>query len=177
MMKKLGLRDLIFISLCSVMGMIVKPLLSPMFNLLTDFIRIPGGSVTAGISMLFLVLASVMIGKPGVAFLGGLVQRLVALTTGISAQAGILVLITYSLPGAAIDLVMGLPMSLDTRTRMMLAGAASVLAGAASMNVLYFHMSFLPFILFYIFGILSGGLGGYIAYLLYTRMPSEYKNK
>ena len=118
-----------------------------------------------------------MTGKPGSAFLGGLVQRLMALTTGISAQAGVLVLITYSLPGAAIDLMMSLPVSLDTRTRMMLAGAAGVLAGAASANVLYFHMSFLPFILFYIFGILSGGLGGYIAYLLYTRMPSEYKNK
>lgn len=177
MMKKLSLRDLIFISLCSVMGMIAKPLLSPMFNLLTDFIRIPGGSVTAGASMLFLVFASAMIGKPGVAFLGGLVQRLVALTTGISAQAGILVIITFSLPGAAIDLVMSLPISFGTRTRMMLAGAAGVLAGAASTNILYFHMSLLPFILFYIFGILSGGLGGYIAYLLYTRMPAEYRNK
>ena len=175
-MKKLTLRDIIFISLCSVLGMVAKPLLSPMFNLLTDFIRIPGGSMTAGVSILFLVFAAAITKKPLAGFLGGLLQRVVSLTTGISAQAGILVLITYSLPGLAVDLAMLLPGKLALRERMMLAGAAGVLAGAASANILYFHLSLIPFLLFYVFGILSGGLGGYLAYILYERMPDRYKN-
>ena len=175
-MNKLSLRDLIFISLCSVLGMVAKPLLSPMFNLVTDFVRIPGGSMTAGVSMLFLVFASRMTGKPWTAFLGGLLQRFVALSTGISAQAGIMVLITYSLPGIAIDAIMRLPKP-EMKYRMVLAGAAGVLAGAVSTNLLYFHMSMIPFILFYIFGLASGALGGYIANLLYERIPVQYRNK
>ena len=37
-------------------------------------------------------------------------QGVCSLATGISAAAGVLVLITYSIPGMAIDLVMHIPM-------------------------------------------------------------------
>ena len=93
------LKELILMAMLAVMGMVLKPFLSPLFNLLTDFIRIPGGSAVAGISELFLVAAAALIGKKGTALITGLLQGLISLTTGISAAAGVLVLITYSLPG------------------------------------------------------------------------------
>ncbi len=168
---------MIFTALCAVLGMVIKPFLSPVFNLLTDFVRIPGGSVTAGVSMLFLVFAAALIRKPGTALLAGLLQGIVSLSTGISAAAGALVLITYSLPGAVIDLVMMLPGNgrHGLKARCILAGSAGVLAGAALTNLLYFHLSLVPFLLFYIFGILSGALGGYLAWLILQRLPDNIK--
>ena len=168
---------MIFTALCAVLGMVIKPFLSPVFNVLTDFVRIPGGSVTAGISMLFLVFAAALIRKPGTALIAGLLQGIVSLSTGISAAAGALVLITYSLPGAVIDLVMLLPAKegRGLKARCVIAGSAGVLAGAAATNMLYFHLQPVPFLLFYIFGILSGALGGYLAWLILQRIPADIK--
>ncbi|MBQ1319934.1 MAG: ECF transporter S component, partial [Solobacterium sp.] len=103
-MKKLTLKELILCGNLAVLGLICKPLFSPLFNLLTDFIRIPGGSATAGISILFLVFAAALIRKPAAGLLTGFVQGVCSLASGISAAAGVLVLITYSIPGMAIDL-------------------------------------------------------------------------
>ena len=174
-MRKITLKQLILCSNLAVLGMLAKPLFSPMFNLLTDFIHIPGGSVTAGISILFLVFGSIMVRKPGIAALMGFIQAVISLSAGISATAGALVLITYTLPGVMIDLVVCAPFPLPLKTRSVLAGAMGVLAGAASTNLLYFHLSLIPFLLFYIFGILSGGLGGYLAWMIFERLPEQFK--
>lgn len=171
--------EICLMAFLAVLGMFIKPLVSPVFNLLTDFIRIPGGSVTAGFSMLFIVFGAAYVQKKGTGALMGLVQAVISLTTGISATAGILVFITYTLPGIAIDIVLcsGIAARLPVQQRMSLAGAMGVLAGAAFTNMLYFHLSVIPFILFYIFGILSGALGGYIAYEIIERIPQSMKTK
>ena len=171
--------EICLMAFLAVLGIFIKPLVSPVFNLLTDFIRIPGGSVTAGFSMLFIVFGAAYIQKKGTGALMGLVQAVISLASGISATAGILVFITYTLPGVAIDIVLYSSISarLPMQQRMSLAGAMGVLAGAAFTNMLYFHLSVIPFVLFYIFGILSGAFGGYIAYEIMERLPQSMKNK
>ena len=173
--ERFTLKELIVMTMLAVMGMVLKPFLSPLFNLLTDFIRIPGGSAVAGISEMFLVAAAALIRKRGTALLTGLLQGLISLTTGISAAAGVLVLITYSLPGLAVDLVMLLPVfdRMPEKKRMMLAGGLGVLAGAAATNMLYFRLPLIPFILFYAVGILSGAAGGWLACTILHRLPAS----
>lgn len=173
---KMTLKQLILCAYLAVLGMLVKPFLSPVFNMLTDFIRIPGGSVTAGISILFLVFGRVLINRPYTGLLIGFLQGVISLTTGISATVGALVLITYTLPGIAVDLVIGRTHQ-PLMIRMVLAGACGVLAGAVSTNMLYFRMSLLPFILFYTFGVLSGGVGGYLAYQAVIRIPERFRKE
>ena len=158
----------------SALGMMAKPIFSPVFNAITDFIRIPGGSVTAGVSMMFIVFTAAYIHKKGAGALMGLCQALVSLSTGMGAAAGLLVVFTYTLPGVAIDLVLLSPLyKKDLKLCMMTAGACGVLAGAGATNILFFHLNFVSFILFYFFGILSGALGGYIAWSIYKRI-GEY---
>ncbi|MBR4035140.1 MAG: ECF transporter S component [Oscillospiraceae bacterium] len=173
-----SLKQLCMMSFLAVFGMFIKPVVSPVFNLLTDFIRIPGGSVTAGFSMLFLVFAAGVTGKFGTATLMGVVQAVIALNMGISSIAGLLVFITYTLPGLAIDTIIctGIFRRLPMKTRMMSAGGAGVLTGAVFTNILYFHLSAVPFLLFYIFGILSGVLGGLVAFNIMERIPNDIKN-
>lgn len=159
-------------AILAALGIAAKPLFSPFLNLLTDLVRVPGGSTTAGISMLFLVFGAARIRKPGTGTLMGLTQALLSLGTGIGSNAGILVLITYTLPGAAIDAVLCLPLfrRLALKSRMMAAGSAGAVAGAALTNLLYFKMPPAAFLLFYLFGILSGGLGGLGAWFFYERL-------
>ena len=165
-------------SFLAVFGMFIKPVVSPVFNLLTDFIRIPGGSVTAGFSMMFLVFAAGVTGKFGTATSMGVVQAFMALNLGISSIVGLLVFITYSLPGVAIDIILCTPLTkrIPIKSRMTIAGACGVLAGAFFTNILYYNLSVVPFLLFYIFGILSGALGGLFAYKIMERIPSQFKN-
>ena len=172
------LKQLCMMAFLAVFGMFIKPVVSPVFNLLTDFIRIPGGSVTAGFSMLFLVLGAAVTGKFGTATMMGVVQAFIALNTGISSIVGLLVFITYSLPGLAIDTVLSTKLfkALPLKTRMTVAGGAGVLTGAAFTNMLYYRLSFVPFLLFYIFGILSGSLGGRFAWRIMDRVPASIKN-
>jgi len=171
-------KELCLIAMMSAFGMFAKPLFSPLFNVLTDFIRIPGGSVTAGVSMMFLIFTAQVINKNGTAILMGVLQATIALSTGISSVAGILVFITYTVPGIAIDLVLctNIFKNLSTKFKMALAGALAVLCGAGASNVLYFHLSPIPFILFYTFGIISGGIGGFIAYNIMEKLPKSIKN-
>ena len=87
--QRFTLRELCLMTFLAVFGMLFKPLVSPAFNLITDFVRVPGGSMTAGFSLLFLVFAAARIRKPGTALLMGLVQAAMSLSMGISATAGI----------------------------------------------------------------------------------------
>ena len=172
------LKQLCMMSFLAVFGMFIKPIVSPVFNLMTDFIRIPGGSVTAGFSMLFLVFAAAVTQKFGTATLMGVIQAFIALNMGISSITGLLVFITYSLPGIAIDAVLCTDIfkKLAVKDRMSAAGALGVLTGAAFTNMLYYNMSIVPFLLFYLFGILSGALGGWFAYKITERLPAQLLN-
>lgn len=175
--QRFTLRELCLMTFLAVFGMFFKPLVSPAFNLITDFVRVPGGSMTAGFSLLFLVFAAARIRKPGTALLMGLVQAAMSLSMGISATAGILVFITYTMPGAAIDLILcsGWFERLPLKLRMSAAGAAGVLAGAAFTNMLYFRLPLTAFLLFYLLGILSGACGGVFAWHLSRRLPASVR--
>ena len=82
-------KEILLMGIMSALGMMAKPIFSPVFNAITDFIRIPGGSVTAGVSMMFIVFTAAYIHKKGAGALMGLCQALVSLSTGIGAAAGL----------------------------------------------------------------------------------------
>ncbi len=169
------IRDICLMGLFAALGMVSKPIISPIANLLTDFIKIPGGSVTAGFSMMFIVFCTQCVGKKYCGLLMGVVQAAISIGSGVSATVGLLVFITYTMPGIAVDLVLcsGLFNFLPLKQRMCFAGAIAVFAGALFTNMLYFRLAFVPFLLFYIFGIISGAFGGYTAYIIYNRAPKK----
>ena len=58
-MKRFSLRNLLFLTLCCDLGLFSKRLIAPAANILTDFLRIPGGIGTS-FSLMFLVVAAAL---------------------------------------------------------------------------------------------------------------------
>ena len=80
-MNRYSLRNLLFLTLCCDLGLFSKRLISPAANILTDFLRIPGGIGTS-FSLMFLVVAAELVPVFGCATLMSLVQSLIALSLG-----------------------------------------------------------------------------------------------
>lgn len=159
--------ELMTIALMASLGIALKPVIVPLVHVITGPLYIPGGAVAGGLYMSFLVLAASLTGKLGAATLTGVVQAVLMLVTGIFGTHGAMSLFTYILPALAIDLVL-----LLMRHRAgcllccFLAGTAANLVGTVSVNFVFFRMPWLPLVLTITVAILSGGIGGIIAFLL-----------
>ena len=84
-MKKATLRDLAFLAICVALSLVVKRIISPVTNGLTDFFRIPGGSTAAGFSLAFLIIGKRIAPFPFAATVMSLVQALLALALFVRA--------------------------------------------------------------------------------------------
>ena len=103
-MKKSKLKIYIFMALCCSMGMFAKKLVNPFANIITDYLRIPGGISTA-FSIMFLVVAREICGIKWCGTMMGLVQGALALAMGRVGSMGIFMPLGYIVPGVVIDLV------------------------------------------------------------------------
>lgn len=165
--------ELALMALLAASGVTCKPLISPVFNFVTDFIRIPGGSCTAGFSLMFLVLGKRWVPARGTATMMAAVQVLLAIFCGVWSAVGVYMLASYLVPGIVIDLVMGsgIGCRFSHRAVFQAACALGVVAGAAVNNLLFFRLFLVPALLFYLLGAVSGMFCGWLAALLYERLP------
>lgn len=88
-MRFYPLRTTIFLALCCDLGLFSKRLISPAANLITDSLHIPGGIGTS-FSLMFLVIAVVLVPRPGCAAAMGAVQSALALGLGMVGSMGAL---------------------------------------------------------------------------------------
>lgn len=162
-----SLFHLIVIAMMAALGIAVKSIIVPLVHLVTGPLFIPGGVVAGGIYMMFLVLAVAITGKRGAGFLCGLCQGCMVLIVGMAGSHGALSLVSYSLTGLAVDLVL-----LLLRHRGCCAlccffgGMAANLTGTLIVNSAFFSLPMVPLILSLSVGALCGGLGGILAFAI-----------
>lgn len=163
--------ELVFIAVMAALGIAVKPIVVPLIHMITGPLLIPGGSVAGGIYMLWIVLGVSLINKPGTGTLVALVQAIMVIATGVYGSHGIMSLITYLLPGVAVDLAAALLSRCpDRRLRLFFCGMAANLTGTMLSNLLFFRLPAVPLLLSLCAGALSGGLGGLVAYAIHGRL-------
>ncbi|MBO5568621.1 MAG: hypothetical protein J6A79_06815, partial [Clostridia bacterium] len=109
-----------------------------------------------------------MVSVPCAGTLMGFAQSVLALALGMSGYQGVLALITYTLPGAVIDLTALLPA--DGLPGCILACVFSCLTSALMSNLLVFHLRGLSLVLWLLLAALSGGIGGWLAHLVLQRI-------
>ena len=170
MFKRFSTRDLIVISTLAAIGIAIKPLVGPLFKMISTPLAIPGGSLAGGFYMLWLSLAVFMVGKTGTGTLFGVVQALIVMVAGMQGNQGALSLISYPLPGIVADLLYLLFKDGDKVISHVLICAIANLAGALLVAVLLFRH---PLALVFTIGglaLLSGAVGGLVSKGLYAQL-------
>ncbi|HAB94872.1 MAG TPA: hypothetical protein DCF49_09010 [Lachnospiraceae bacterium] len=170
-MKRYTLRNLLFLTLCCDLGLFSKRLISPAANILTDFLRIPGGIGTS-FSLMFLVVAAALVPVFGCATLMALVQSLTALSLGMVGSMGILSPVGYIVPGIVIDLlfVLSRKAGLGTDLTLVIANMLGAASAGLTANFLVFRLPGVPLALYIAVALASGAVCGCFAGVLVRRL-------
>ena len=168
---KYSLRDLLFITLCCDLGLFSKRLISPFANIITDFIRIPGGIGTS-FSLMFLVVAASIVPVTGCATLMGIIQSMIALSLGMVGSMGALSPIGYIVPGIVIDIIFYLfqKTRLSEQTALVTANMLAAAAAGLTANLIVFRLRGIPLALYITVALASGAICGTFAYSLVIRL-------
>ena len=167
-MKNYRLRTVIFLALCCDLGLFAKRLISPLTNIVTDALHVPGGIATS-FSLMFLVIAVILVPGGFCGTLMGAVQSVIALSFGMVGSMGALAPVGYIVPGLVIDLVLKgtAKTPLSRADRMALANGLAAISAAATANLIVFRLSGVVLALHACIalssGILCGLLGAKIA--------------
>ena len=166
MKEKLPLRQLTFLAICVALSLVTKRVISPITNLLTDFLRIPGGGAATAFSLMFLAIGTSKMHWSWATSAAGFVQSLIALSLGMSAYQGAYAILTYTLPGVVIDLFRKLYPHRN-KTFFFLSCAAANTAGALLTNLLVFRLEGVAFALWMLIACVIGLMGGLLGELLF----------
>ena len=145
-------------------GVVVKKMINPFANMITDSLHVPGGISTA-FSLMFLVIAAgVTSGKWNASIMGSM-QALTALSLGMVGRMGILMPLAYLIPGIVIDLVMLIPgeRSASIKFKAFIANIFSSVSAALFADVVVFHLPLKPLLVYICLAVLSGAICGFIA--------------
>lgn len=169
-LAKFSAYDLTVIAMMAALGVAVKPVVTALVHIITGPLFIPGGSLAGGFYMMWIVLGAALVDKRGAASLIGLVQALIVITVGVYGTHGAVSLLTYTLPGVTVDLLLWLArQGPKQKTAMFMGGIGANLCGVFLSNLVFFRLPFIPFLFALSAGALSGALGGLLAWLLAQR--------
>ncbi|MGD9475692.1 MAG: ECF transporter S component [Eubacteriaceae bacterium] len=169
--EKLTLLDLVIISMMAALGIAVKVVLVPLVHIITGPLFIPGGSISGGIYMLFIVLAALLVRKTGAAFLVCLVQTILVIITGTMGSHGIMSIVTYLMPGIGVELLFFVLGKVKyTKGACFAAGVVANVLGSFGVNFVFFRLPLVPLLLTLSLASLSGGLGGLLAFAIASQL-------
>ena len=156
---------LMIITLMAALGIAVKSVIVPLVHLITGPLYIPGGVVAGGVYMMFLVLAVSLTGMRGAAVFCGFCQGIMVLIIGMGGSHGALSIVSYSVTGLAVDLIMLIIRHKGCCILCCFLGCmAANLTGTLIVSAAFFEMPLIPLLLSLTAGALSGGCGGLTAW-------------
>lgn len=176
-MKHRRVRDLILLAFFADAGFAAKRLISPFANILTDFLRVPGGIGTA-FALMFLVIGACLIRRKGAATVMALVQCILAMSLGMTGAMGAMSPLGYLMPGIVIDLVTALCVrcKASSAVTMICANAAGSLAAALTANFIVFRLHGAVLSLYVLIALISGGICGILAEVIFRRIRPLYRS-
>ena len=177
-MNKISLRSLIFMALCCDLGIIAKKLVSPVANVITDHLHIPGGIGTS-FSLLFIVVAAFIVRRFGAGLLMGLVQSGIAFLLGSVGSMGALAPLGYAVPGLVIDvcvLLLGRT-ALDQSIQVTVTCALASVTACIIANIIVFGLHGAVLALYVCVACISGIVCGLIASLLTRYLKKAFRTE
>ncbi|MEG1583927.1 MAG: hypothetical protein RR361_02595, partial [Anaerovorax sp.] len=115
-----------------------------------------------------------LVGKRGAATLICIVQALLVVVTGVYGTHGIVSLVTYTLPGICIDLLWLLMKHGGCCLLCcFFAGIVANASGVVLVNLVFFRLPLIPFLLSLTISIFSGGIGGIAAWSMIKALRKQ----
>jgi len=166
-MKRFSVRDLVLIAAMAALGIAIKPIVVPIAHLVSSPLMIPGGALAGGLYMMWLVVAMGLTDKRGTATMVGVIQALLVMIAGVSGSHGAMSLLSYTLPGVAMDLgLLVLRRRVDNLLSAFIAGILCNMAGTVVVNMIFFTLPVIPLLLSVFVSAFSGALGGLLSWQL-----------
>lgn len=156
--------NLIIIALVSSLGVATKPIVVPLVHIISGPLFIPGGAIAGGFYMFWIVLGAGFVNKSGTGTLIGIVQSILVIATGAMGTHGIMSLISYTLPGMAVDAIFLISTNKNHNILHYVFGCmAANVTGTLISNILFFRLPEVTVVLILSCAALSGAIGGIIA--------------
>ncbi|OQX95288.1 hypothetical protein B6I21_06225 [candidate division KSB1 bacterium 4572_119] len=165
MLKRISTLDAVIIVLMAACGLAVKPVINPLFKLITSAFLISSGSVSGVIYMIFPMLALLIVRQPGSATMTGLIQGIIVLLTGIYGSHGIISILTYIAPGILIDF--GFYLVGQKKWLIFFPTALGNLGGNFLVGTLFLRLPTFPLILTCVTAFILGSMSGFLSWNLY----------
>ena len=165
--QKFSSYELAMMAVLAALGIAMKSVVKPLAQLVCGPFMIPAGTLAGGLYMMWMVIGYGLVKKPGTALIMSIIQALLVIFTGSVASHGILSLVTYVVPGIAIEVLF-----LLIRHRgccvgcCALAGLVANVAGVACVNRAFFQVPDVYLVLVLAIAALSGLVGGVLAWQL-----------
>lgn len=164
LMSKYSMFELLIIAMMAAAGIATKPIIVPLVHIITGPLFIPGGAIAGGFYMMWIVIAMGIVRKTGTGFLSGVVQAILVVAMGMFGTHGIVSLISYTLPGLAVDIIFLFSKNKNYNIlHFMFACCFANLTGTYMSNVVFFRLPLIPLLFTLSSAALSGCLGGLIA--------------
>ena len=165
--QRFRIYDFVIIAIMAALGIAIKPVLVPLAHIISGPLMIPSGAFAGGLYMMWLVVGYGITGKPGTSTLIALIQAFLVMFTGVVGSHGVMSLFTYLSPGIVMDLLLLLiGHRVCCRGCAVIAGAAANVTGTACVNIVFFQAPGAYLILILSIAVLSGGIGGLLAWEL-----------
>ena len=170
-MKRYTLRQCVFMAICCDLGLFSKRLISPITNILTDALHIPGG-ISTGFSLMFIILAALVCDVFGSATIMCAIQSGIALALGMVGSMGILAPLGYIIPGIIIDLIMLFckRMLISKIIMTICANALGAVMAALTANIIAMHLRGATLWLYLMVAMISGAVCGILGHEIACRL-------
>lgn len=156
--------NLVLIAVISSLGVATKPIVVPLVHIVTGPLFIPGGAIAGGFYMFWIVLGAGLVKKSGTGILIGIVQSILVIATGTMGTHGLMSFVSYTLPGAAVDIVFLFARNKNYNILHYIFGCmAANTVGTLISNILFFRLPPVTVVLILSCAALSGTIGGIIA--------------
>lgn len=167
--KKITTTQLAFLAICISLGLICKRLIAPLAGVITDIVRLPGGSITSAFSIMFLLLGVMFVEWKPAATVSGFIQSLIAIGLGLASNQGIFALVTFTVPGIIIDILRMIMRSRNSTFVISTSALANTVCALVS-NMAVFHFTSGLLVLWLLIAACFGVVAGVIGSVVYKRM-------
>ena len=172
-LSKFSTKELLYIAILAALGLAIKPIVTPLVHLISVPLMIPGGSLSGGFYMMWLVLASIIVKRFGAAFLVGFIQAIVVLSLGYFGSHGAVSLISYTLPGVAVEIVALIIRKKESYGYCIISCVAANLTGATVVIFLVMRLSVIPMIISLVAASISGIIGGMLSFAILKKLIKQ----